>query len=109
MPSPKEKQKHKSIRRQLAQEAKSKANQQRPISLEHLHGLFDFLDSQFEHQPCDHSLRITREFLVAQGLDPDKITPWLGEYGGFCDCEVLANVEEHWPSRLGRRDAFEQS
>ena len=107
MPSPEEKQKRKSIRRLLAQEAKIKANQQRPISLEQLHGLFDFLDSQ-ENQPCDHSLRLTREFLVAQGLDPDKITPWLGEYGGFCDCEVLANVEEHWSRRPGRRDAFEQ-
>jgi len=24
----------------------------------------------------------------------EEITKWLGENGGYCDCEVLANLEE---------------
>jgi hypothetical protein len=24
------------------------------------------------------------------------VIPWLREQGGYCDCEVLANVEERW-------------
>ncbi|MCP4987488.1 MAG: DUF2695 domain-containing protein, partial [Colwellia sp.] len=24
------------------------------------------------------------------------------EYGGYCDCEVLANVEESWESEINK-------
>ena len=36
------------------------------------------------------------QFLQANGLREATIIPWLGEHGGYCDCEVLANVEEEW-------------
>ncbi|MBO9829518.1 DUF2695 domain-containing protein [Xanthomonas sp. A2111] len=45
---------------------------------------------------CDHSLRLTEQFLESREIRPELLVAWLGEYGGFCNCEVLSNVEERW-------------
>lgn len=42
--------------------------------------------------PC--SLRLTTAFLESKKLDVQRVVPWLREHGGYCDCEVLANVED---------------
>jgi len=63
-----------------------------PIPLDRLIELLEHLDGHLES--CDHSLRRTRGHLKDQGLNPDSILPWLAEHGGYCDCEVLANVGE---------------
>ncbi|MBD7923165.1 DUF2695 domain-containing protein [Xanthomonas sp. Sa3BUA13] len=55
--------------------------------------MFEYLDGALS-VGCDHSLRFTRRFLQDHDLPEAAILPWLGEYGGFCDCEVLANVEQ---------------
>jgi hypothetical protein len=39
-------------------------------------------------------------FLAERGLDAAAVIPWLRESGGYCDCEVLANVEDEWADRL---------
>ncbi|KAF1699784.1 DUF2695 domain-containing protein [Pseudoxanthomonas suwonensis] len=57
--------------------------------------MFDHLEDALA-DGCDHSLRFTRQFLASRGIEPDRVLPWLEEHGGYCDCEVLANVEEHW-------------
>jgi hypothetical protein len=31
-----------------------------------------------------------------RGLAVEKTVPWLREQGGYCDCEVLANVEDRF-------------
>ncbi len=67
-----------------------------PISKADLKSLFNFLDQTIGVSACDHSLRHTRSFLVAHHLPEAAVVPWLGEHGGYCDCEVLANVEDHW-------------
>lgn len=64
-----------------------------PMPLQDLRGLFDYLDQEGE-AGCDHTLRLTAEFLQKRGLDVERIVPWLREHGGYCDCEVLANVED---------------
>ncbi|ATQ78647.1 DUF2695 domain-containing protein [Massilia violaceinigra] len=67
-----------------------------PISREHLAGLFDHLDAALGREPCQHTLRLTRLFLTSHSLPEATVVPWLGQYGGYCDCEVLANVEDRW-------------
>jgi hypothetical protein len=27
-------------------------------------------------------------------LEPQSVLPWLAEQGGYCDCEVLANLDD---------------
>ena len=64
-----------------------------PMPHQDLRDLFDHLDQESE-SGCDHTLRLTTAFLQKRGLDVERIVPWLREHGGYCDCEVIANVED---------------
>lgn len=72
-----------------------------PLSKEELRGLFDYLDTEIA-SGCDHTAKMTFSYLRSRSLDPDRIVPWLQELGGYCDCEVLANVEEKFEKILGQ-------
>lgn len=65
-----------------------------PLPIEELEAMFEMLDLELETQSCDHSRRITQAWLVTRGHDPTAVFPWLDEHGGYCDCEVLANVPD---------------
>jgi len=79
----------------LAAKRRAEAEKQLPMSLAQLHGLLDALDRELA-TGCDHSLQHTQAYLRSQSLAPETVIPWLEEHGGFCDCEVLANIEEEW-------------
>jgi hypothetical protein len=65
-----------------------------PMSRELFEQLFDYLDEELENG-CDNTLYLTESFLKSNNLkNIDDIKNWLGNNGGYCDCEVLANVEE---------------
>ena len=88
-------------RKQIAKEVKLKARQDfeedLPMTRENFKGLFEYLDKQLTDNSCDHTLKLSNEFLQCLKLNNiDEITEWLGENGGNCDCEVLANVEENF-------------
>jgi Protein of unknown function (DUF2695) len=70
-----------------------------PMPHQDLRDLFDHLDRSGAGE-CDHTLRITTGFLQSRGLDAERIIPWLREHGGYCDCEVLANVEDKFSELL---------
>ena len=63
-----------------------------PVPLQVLRGLFDRLDQELA-SGCDHTLRITTKFLQERSIDVTGMTAWLRLHGGYCDCEVIANVE----------------
>ena len=95
MVSKSEQERRKVIVREIAQRQRAEAVASMPVSQDQLAQLFDHLDSALA-VGCDHSLNFTRQFLEANGLPEATIVPWLAEYGGYCDCEVLANVEREW-------------
>ena len=95
MPSKSEQERRKAIVREIAEREKAAAIAAMPISQEDLAALFDHLDIALS-AGCDHSLKLTRSFLQGRNLLEAAIVPWLGDYGGYCDCEVLANVEQEW-------------
>ncbi len=95
MPSKPEKKRRQAIVEEIAQRGAAEAEARMPISKVHLTQLFDHLDVALA-EGCDHTLSLTRTFLQTHQLSEATIVPWLGEYGGYCDCEVLANVEEAW-------------
>ena len=72
-----------------------------PMPHQDLHALFDHLDREGAPQ-CDHTLRETIEFLQKRGLDVQRIVPWLREYGGYCDCEVIYNMDDKFGEIVGR-------
>jgi hypothetical protein len=95
MPSPEENQRRKELQRQVRQQERARLDASLPMPREQLSGLCDHLDQALA-PGCDHTLRFTRDYLRGEGLSEDRILPWLVELGG--GCEVLANVEEHFPS-----------
>ncbi|WP_144395620.1 DUF2695 domain-containing protein [Pleionea sediminis] len=62
-----------------------------PMSIDDLKDLLSFLNRESAPE-CDHTLKEAIEFIKSRNLDPEVIVPWLGEHGGFCDCEVIFNV-----------------
>ncbi|HSY10021.1 MAG TPA: DUF2695 domain-containing protein [Candidatus Dormibacteraeota bacterium] len=72
-----------------------------PMPQQDLRNLLDHLDRE-NPQPCDHTLRETIEFLKKRGLDVEHIVPWLREHGGYCDCEVIFNVDDKFGEIVGR-------
>lgn len=86
-------------RKQIARELKLKARQEfesnLPTSQINFKALFDHLDEQLSESDCDHSHKLTKDFLQSLKVDNiEQIIEWLKENGGYCDCEVLANIEE---------------
>jgi hypothetical protein len=65
-----------------------------PLPVPELRAMFDMLDAEFQRQGCDHTRRLTRAWLESRGHDVVRVLAWLDAQGGFCDCEILANVEE---------------
>ncbi len=95
MTSKVEQERRKALARDEAQRLRAEALASMPISQRDLSDLFNHLDSALA-SGCDHSLRFTHQFLQARSLPEASIISWLGEYGGYCDCEVLGNVEQEW-------------
>lgn len=49
------------------------------------------------HSKCQHNLRCTTKILKSlPGIDVEETLDLYMELGGFCDCEVLMNVEQDW-------------
>jgi len=95
MPDKTEKARRKQIQKELQEKAQIEFEKSLPISRELFQKLFDFLDEEFEINDCDDSLKMTKQFLESQHIQNiEEVENWLKENGGFCDCEVLNNVEE---------------
>jgi hypothetical protein len=63
-----------------------------PFRADQLHRLLDYLDARLES--CDHTTKLTAIFLREENLEEGKVLAWLAEHGEYCDCEVLANLED---------------
>lgn len=95
MPDKKEKERRRQIQKELHEKAQKEFEESLPISRELFLDLFDALNQEPEKNGCDDSLKLTKQFLETnQVQNTDKVEKFLKENGGFCDCEVLYNVEE---------------
>lgn len=57
---------------------------------------FDFLDQQLGEYGCGHDLSLVGKYCTKNNLDFVTLSKWCEKYGGYCDCEVLANVEDEF-------------
>jgi hypothetical protein len=73
------------------------AEQELPAPKSMLDLLFSFLDETLSETECDDTLRLTIKFAQSHGLDENRLRSWTEKYGGYCDCEVLANVPDGNP------------
>ncbi len=98
MPSKDEKRRRAELVKEIVRQ--EKAIEKMPISPSDLAKLFDILDERLGVDWCDHTKKITSQFLESRNLNANEIFPWFEEYGGYCDCEILANVEESWGDEI---------
>lgn len=74
MTSKAEQERRKAIVREIARRQRAEAVASMPISQDQLAHLFDYLDSALS-AGCDHTLKLTRQFLQANGLPDGTIIP----------------------------------
>ena len=91
-----EKQRRKEALRLARERQRAEARAALPLPDCDLQAMFDELDRKLPSHGCDHTRRLTRLFLERRGLPIEAVLTWLDANGGFCDCEILANVEECW-------------
>lgn len=90
-----EKQRRKQILNDLKQKQQEEFEQCLPMERKLFENLFDYLDNNLEKNGCDDTNKLTVQFLEKKKLkNIETILMWLTENGGYCDCEILANVEE---------------
>lgn len=65
-----------------------------PMPKEKADSYFDYLDQLLSQQGCDDTLRFTEQFATDNHIEFHLMKQWLAKYGGYCDCEALANVED---------------
>lgn len=99
MVSKKEKIRRAKLVEDMIAEDEKKSIKKMPISLINLGKLFDYLEEKLE-QGCDHTTRNATNFLNHNSFNTEEVLLWLQSYGGFCDCEILANVEDSWESKI---------
>jgi hypothetical protein len=64
-----------------------------PLDRDQLQSLLAHVEDRVERDGCDHSRRATDAWAAANDLDLDQLHTGLEEYGGYCDCEVVMNVD----------------
>ena len=95
MPDKNELERRKQVSREIKLKARHEFEKSLPISRENFKGLFNYLDEQLATGNCDDTLKFSVRYLESIKIkDLEKVIGWLGNNGGSCDCEVLANVEE---------------
>ena len=95
MPSKEEKERRKKLVKTLQEKEHAGAIAKLPLSKQDMREMFDWVDAKLQ-DGCDTTLRYTLEFIKGRELPEEEIVQWLKEYGGGCDCEVIANVESTW-------------
>lgn len=81
------------IRKKAAEEFESSL----PMSRHHFIKLFDYLNTELNEKDCDDTNCLTRNFLTQTDISNiQAVLDWLAGKGGYCDCEILANVEEQF-------------
>lgn len=61
-----------------------------------MEAFFESVENSVSESGCDHSLRLTEQWITANQQPKEPLIRWLDENGGFCDCEVAANARDHW-------------
>ncbi|RZJ54471.1 MAG: DUF2695 domain-containing protein [Flavobacterium sp.] len=90
-----DKKRRKEISEEFRKENLIEFRQNLPIDENLFPRLFDFLDNELEKNGCNHTSLITEKYLQKTGVtNLTEVVEWLAENGGYCDCEILANVED---------------
>lgn len=63
--------------------------------------MLDFVEDELYGMECNHSLQYAMRFMMENRLNFPKITSWLNENGGYCDCKVMEQIAPQWRAKFG--------
>jgi hypothetical protein len=66
---------------------------QLPLDRSQLDALREHVEALLAAGGCDQTHRATDAWAADHGIALDRLHQGLEEYGGFCDCEVVMNVD----------------
>ena len=89
------------ITKDAMDDLKKKADQEfessLPMSRDTFKILFDYLDMELTEKNCNDTNSLNKAFLLQSKIENvDEVLEWLAEHSGYCDCEILANVEQQF-------------
>jgi hypothetical protein len=64
-----------------------------PLDRSQLDALREHVEALLEAGGCDQTHRATDAWAAGHGIALDRLHEGLEEWGGFCDCEVVMNVD----------------
>ena len=73
-----------------------KFRQSLPIAEDEFIPLFDYLDIELSENDCKNNFALLEKYCKIKNINPEPLERWFCEHGGYCDCEILANVEEQF-------------
>jgi hypothetical protein len=72
-----------------------------PAGPDTISGLIDHVEDELYESECNHSLGHSMKYMMDNRLNFGKITSWLNDNGGYCDCKVLAEIAPIWRAKFG--------
>jgi hypothetical protein len=72
-----------------------------PAQQDTISDLLDFIEDELYDTECNHSLQLAMRFMMENNLNFPKITSWLNENGGYCDCKVMEQIAPIWRAKFG--------
>lgn len=63
--------------------------------------LLDYIEDELYDSECNHSLQYAMRFMMENRLDFPKLTSWLNNNGGYCDCKVMEQIAPIWRKKFG--------
>jgi len=76
-----------------------------PLDRSQLDALREHVEALLGTGGCDQTHRATDSWAARHGIALDRLHEGLEEYGGFCDCEVVMNVDPAVVFAPGRQAA----
>ena len=89
-----DKQRKKELLRQFQEQQNKELLAGLNTDISNIKELMDHLDEYLSEEGCDDTLKETEIFLKQNKIEIESTLNWLRAQGGYCDCEVLANVED---------------
>lgn len=72
-----------------------------PAGEKTISSMLDFIEDELYGSECDHHLRHAMRFMMDHRLDFPRLTSWLNENGGYCDCKVMEQIAPEWRAKFG--------
>jgi hypothetical protein len=63
--------------------------------------MLDYIEDHLWESECDDHLKHAMKFMMDNRLDFPKLTAWLNQNGGYCDCKVMEQIAPIWRANFG--------